>query len=191
MPIMWESHRDKWIDGCGSNLCPGATHVCLANGQVPCDVLFVGEAPSVGADVIGKPFIGESGYTFQKMVAAAMPDTIRRVYTNVVGCIPRNPGPGKAVTQPPAEAILACRPRLQEFIALCNPKLILAVGRVAVSALAEMQAEEMFPTTIPVVYVTHPSHIMQTQFNGSIARGAIATIRKAVAEHVLGTPEEM
>jgi DNA polymerase len=189
MPTKWEVFREKWIGGCGSSLCPNARRVCLANGQVPCDVLFVGEAPSVGADVVGKPFVGESGYLLQDMVDKAMPDSVRRMYTNVVGCIPRNTGPGKAVTTPPTEAILACRPRLQEFIAVCNPRLIIAVGRVAQNALVEMQSGKFISATIPVVYVTHPSHILQTVFNGSIARRAIETIRKAVAEHVLGTPE--
>jgi uracil-DNA glycosylase family 4 len=117
-----------------------------------------------------------------------MPDEIQRAYTNVVGCIPRgNDSSRKAVVEPSADAIEACRPRLQDFIALCKPKLIVAVGRIAQNALSLMQSQEMFAACVPVVYVVHPSFILQTPCNGDIARRAIATIKSAVIEHVIGS----
>jgi uracil-DNA glycosylase len=58
MPTLWQAHCAWWKAGCGSKLCPEAQHVCLARGTVLCDILFVGEAPSIAADVVGEPFTG-------------------------------------------------------------------------------------------------------------------------------------
>src|SRR4051812_31148617 len=124
MPTPWESFRARWGKGCSSSLCPKANRICLARGKVPCDVLFVGEAPSVGADVVGQPFVGKTGLVLDDIIKRSMPDDVRWAFTNLVGCIPRNSeGGGKAVKEPPAEAILACQPRLQDFVELCKPKL--------------------------------------------------------------------
>ncbi len=181
---MFQSFNARWKEGCGSSLCPGAKK-CLVRGEIPCDVLFVGEAPSVGANVIGLPFVGECGVVLDDFIKRAGANGAKQAFTNLVGCIPRsNDGGHKAVRKPPDEAIAACQPRLREFIALCNPKLIIAVGRVAEIGLSIMQSQGMFAASIPIVYMVHPSHVLQTKCNGPLAWEAIETLKRAIAEHV-------
>jgi uracil-DNA glycosylase len=43
----------------------------LAKGKLPCDVLFVGEAPGESEDVTGTPFIGPAGRLLDEMIANA------------------------------------------------------------------------------------------------------------------------
>ena len=59
MPTMWQEFCSQWKEGYGNNLCPEAQHLSLTRGTVPNDLLFVGEAPSIPAVVVGEPFTGE------------------------------------------------------------------------------------------------------------------------------------
>lgn len=50
--------------------------------------------------------------------------------TNLVACIPRDEEGGKA-TEPDEDSIQACKPRLEQFIRICKPKLLVCVGALA------------------------------------------------------------
>lgn len=50
-----QAHLSRWSRGCGGPCCQAARHVCLVRGTVPCDLLFVGEAP--GACITGDSLI--------------------------------------------------------------------------------------------------------------------------------------
>ena len=185
MRTRWELFHQRWMKGCGSSLCANATYICLKRGTIPCEILFVGEAPSVGADVTGRPFVGESGVVLDDVIKRAGALSFTRAYTNVVACIPRHSEDRCKTTQPPDEAVQACQPRLREFIALCKPKLIVAVGRVAERWLRDMQAKAMFPESIPVAHIMHPSHILQcAPYNGYQFSQAVQALAKAVEQHV-------
>jgi len=175
--------QSRWREGCGSTLCQGVSK-CLLRGTVPCHVLFVGEAPSFPADVFGIPFVGVSGILLDDIIEQSVPESVTSAFTNLVGCIPLESESRNKIVQPPPEAIRACQPRLREFIALCNPKVIIAVGRIAEHWLSDMRAQHMFSSAIPVVYVVHPASILRTKYNGYLVRQAVETLRKAVAEHI-------
>jgi hypothetical protein len=114
MPTMWELFRERWKEGCGSNLCSEAQHVCLARGRVPSNILFVGEAPSIAADVVGQPFTGEIGAIMDDVIKRAGAEDYTHAFTNLVCCVPRNPEDrAEVISPPPEEAILTCRGRLR------------------------------------------------------------------------------
>lgn len=185
MPTQWQAHCSRWKDGCGSSLCPGAKK-CLARGTVPCDILFVGEAPNVAADVIGQPFIGEIRSVMDDAIKKAGAEDFKHAFTNIVCCIPRDPEDSSEEIEPPDEAILACRPRLHELIVLSSPRLIMAVGRHARRALEEMQAAEMFAA--PLVAMPHPATVLYVRPYGGYEFGRLVdAIRKAVAKHLSGS----
>jgi uracil-DNA glycosylase len=182
MPTMWELFRSRWIKGCGSSLCPKAQNICMERGTVPCDILFVGEAPSIPADVVGKPFIGAIGNVMDEIIKKAGAERFSHAFTNVVCCVPRDPDDNSEETPPPEEAILACRPRLRGFITLCKPRLIMAVGRCAERALREMQSEDI-GLTAPLASMIHPAAILHKRpFGGYEFRLAVDALAKALAE---------
>lgn len=183
MPTRWKMFRDRWIKGCGSNLCAEAQHICLARGTVPCDILFVGEAPSIAADVVGQPFTGEIRAIMDPVIKEAGAGGFTHAFTNVVCCVPRNPEDSAKVRLPTDVEILACRPRLREFIALCQPKLIMAVGQPAKRALEEMQTDRRFAA--PVAGMPHPATVLYARPNGGYEfRRMVDALTKAVTEHL-------
>lgn len=64
-------HVERWSAGCGASICPGSHRRCLARGSLPCDVLFVGEAPGESEDVLGEPFRGPAGQLLDEIVRRA------------------------------------------------------------------------------------------------------------------------
>lgn len=68
MKSKWGLHVERYGDGCGHHLCGQATKVCLARGAVPCDILFIGEAPGQSEDALGKPFCGPAGKLLDQLI---------------------------------------------------------------------------------------------------------------------------
>jgi len=184
MPTQWNVFRERWKGGCSSDLCSEAQHVCLARGTVRCDILFVGEAPSIAADVVGEPFTGEMRAIMDPVIKEAGAEGFTAAYTNLVCCVPRNPEDRSKVIPPPGEAIIACRRRLREFIRLCRPKLIMAVGYHARCALGDMQSEEELAA--PVAHMPHPATVLYARpYNGHASRQLRDALAKSVAEHLI------
>lgn len=164
MKTALSQHCGKWAKGCGSTLCGAATKICLVRGtRVPCDVLFVGEAPGPSEDVIGEPFVGPSGQLLDCVVAATMGDKYSYAMTNLVGCIPTEDG-RKAEDGPPEEAVKQCSGRLKEFIKIADGwpaqgkiKLMVLVGKNAATFLTPgyMTSIELH-RRIPYVSIVHP-----------------------------------
>lgn len=65
---LFKSHCERWRSGCGSDQCDRAKRIVLARGTIPCDVLFVGEAPGESEDVLGAPFVGPAGKLLDQIV---------------------------------------------------------------------------------------------------------------------------
>src|SRR5207244_4450732 len=126
----WTDHVARWKDCTACPLCQQRDRIVLARGQVPCDVVFVGEAPGASEDVLGQPFVGPAGRLLDQIIERALPAGARFALTNLVACFPRE-AKARGENMPEVKEILACRPRLLEFIDLCRPKLVVRVGREA------------------------------------------------------------
>lgn len=178
-----QEFKRRWQDCQCCRLCETRQHVVLSRGTYPCDILFVGEAPSIAADLVGVPFIGDIGNIMDEVIVKAGAECFSHAFTNIICCVPRNPEDSAKVTSPSKEAILACRPRLRGFITLCNPKLIVAVGYYARCALRAMQSKESF--TAPVAEMAHPATVLYARpYGGYDFRGMVDALAKAVAEHL-------
>lgn len=148
----WTDHVAKWRD---CQLCPLAqqrTNIVLARGQIPCDVLFIGEAPGGSEDALGQPFKGPAGQLLDRdeesnpgIVQRGLPChlewsevkrrnvwvmDVRLAFCNLVCCYPRE-AKSRGENEPEHEEIMACRPRLIEFIEIVKPRLVVRVGRLA------------------------------------------------------------
>ncbi|HXV10043.1 MAG TPA: uracil-DNA glycosylase [Burkholderiales bacterium] len=132
-------------------------------GDENADWLFVGEGPGAEEDAQGEPFVGQAGRLLDNMLAAIQLKRGQNVYiANCVKCRPpgnRNPEPGE---------LHACEPYLHRQIELIRPKLIVALGRVAVSNLLATDASiaslrgklhEYRGTALIVTY--HPAYLLR------------------------------
>ena len=93
-------------------------------------VLVVGEGPGADEDEQGRPFVGKAGQLLDKMLAAINLSRDKNCFiANIVKCRPpmnRDPAP---------EESQACRSFLDAQIHVLKPKMILALGRVALQNL--------------------------------------------------------
>jgi len=136
----------------------------LGVGDEQADWLFVGEAPGAEEDVRGEPFVGQAGRLLDNMLNAIGLTRAKNVYiANVVKCRPpgnRNPAPQE--TQ-------ACQPFLDRQIALIQPSLIVALGKVAAhtllgrsDTLGSMRKTVHEYRGIPVIVTYHPAYLLRT-----------------------------
>ena len=95
-------------------------------GDFNASLLLVGEAPGEQEDLSGEPFVGRAGKLLDKMLTAINRSRENDVFIcNVLKCRPPNN------RDPSKEEILKCEPYLVNQIDLIQPKLIVALGRVA------------------------------------------------------------
>lgn len=183
----WQRHKQRWGKGCGSDLCKKANRVVLARGSLPCDVLFVGEAPGKGENLSGVPFCGPAGQLLDQMIAKAVaqiPFTF--ALTNLTGCIPLN-SDGAKVHEPEACDVEQCSERLLDMIDnVARPRVIIAVGRAAEKWLDPKYAGTLRPREkVPITHIDHPAAILRqpVAMMGYLLQKAVVTI-VTVAEEV-------
>src|SRR6516164_2594291 len=114
-------------------LCPlhaTRTQGVLGVGPKRADWLVIGEAPGAEEDRRGEPFVGAAGQLLDAMLRAIGLDRHTNVYiANVLKSRPPNN------RDPRPEEVEACLPYLVRQIALLQPKIMLAVGRIAAQNL--------------------------------------------------------
>ena len=97
-------------------------------GTTPVDIMFVCEAPGEVEDKIGRPFQGAAGQVLHSAIFEAGLDALHLYITNVNKCRP----PGNRA--PAVPEIAACNVWLQMEIDLMRPKVVVALGKTAMSA---------------------------------------------------------
>ena len=106
------------------------TQTVFARGNPEASLCIIGEAPGADEDAQGLPFVGRAGQLLDRMIAAMGLAPEKDVYVcNIIKCRP----PGNRRPEP--SEIEACIPYLHEQIALVRPRVIVAMGNTAVSAL--------------------------------------------------------
>lgn len=176
-------HVEKWKKGCGSECCGKAKNVVYGRGTLPCDMLFIGEAPGESEDVVGRPFVGPAGKLLDKMIGQALGGTVTFAITNMVGCIPRDDDGNKAV-EPGDDQIKACGPRLLDFISLAKPKVIVCVGKVAAEWTDPAYKHSVKVGGVARVEITHPAAILRANVvqRGLMIQRNVVILRNAVED---------
>jgi uracil-DNA glycosylase family 4 len=184
---LFQQHCERWKDGCGASICEGARKV-FCRGKLPCDVLFIGEGPGESEDTIGTCFVGPAGKLLDHIISQAIPSSLRVAFTNIVCCIPREED-GRKATEPDDDSILACQPRLVEFVEIAKPKLIVCVGAMARDWLSPGYAHSApIPRSIPRIDITHPAAILRASIamKGLMVQRVVANLRNATEEYFPG-----
>jgi uracil-DNA glycosylase len=142
------------------------TQGVLGVGPPRAEWLVIGEAPGAEEDRRGEPFVGAAGQLLDKMLAAIGLDRTRNVYiANVLKSRP----PGNRDPKP--EEVAACLPYLLRQVALLQPRLILAVGRIAAqnllatdTPLARLRGRvhHFGELNTPLVVTYHPAYLLRT-----------------------------
>ena len=118
-------------DGC-RRCSLGATrlNVVVSRGNPRARLMVIGEGPGAQEDEQGQPFVGRSGQLLDRMLESVGIDSNRDAYVcNIVKCRPPEN------RKPTALEMAACRPWLEQQIALVDPAVILLAGATAVEGM--------------------------------------------------------
>lgn len=162
--VDWLELRQKVRDCDSCALRAGCTQTVFGAGDEQADWLFVGEAPGEDEDASGEPFVGQAGRLLDNMLASIKLKRGDKVYiANVIKCRPEHD------RHPHVGEIAACLPYLQRQIGLIRPKLIVALGKTAASALLDTDATIASQrgaihdyNGIPLIVTYHPAYLLRS-----------------------------
>jgi DNA polymerase len=164
VPMNWEELQQAVTSCQACALHQGRTQTVFGVGDQNADWMIIGEGPGAEEDKQGEPFVGRAGQLLNRMLGAIGLQRQQVYIANIVKCRPpenRDPLP---------EETAACAGYLKRQIELIQPRVILAVGRVAAQNL--LQKEEALgklrgapylyaDTGIPVIVTYHPAYLLR------------------------------
>jgi len=151
--------------------CPGMHQPVVSGGPVVSDILLVGQAPGIKEPILGRPFAWTAGKTLFKWFEGECGVDESRfrsgVYMAAVcRCFPgKNAKGGDRVPAP--DEIARCSAWLEAEMTLLRPKLVLAVGKLAISQflpppplteiIGRQLPMERFGVSFDLIPLPHPS----------------------------------
>ena len=115
--------------------CPlheSRTHAVPGEGPIPAHVFVLGEAPGAQEDKKGRPFVGSSGVILGQLLETA---GLTRQDVYITSCVKCRPPQNRT---PRTLELDACQENwLNRQIGLVDPKVVVLLGRVAISRFLE------------------------------------------------------
>lgn len=161
----WQELTDEVARCTRCELYKTRTRPVLGVGDRHAQWMVVGEAPGAEEDRRGEPFVGAAGQLLDAMLRAIGLSRDRNVYiANILKSRPpgnRDPSPAE---------VAACLPYLERQIELIRPRLILAVGRIAMQnllgtdiSLGRMRGKvhEFGGLKTPLIVTYHPAYLLR------------------------------
>jgi DNA polymerase len=153
------------VSGCQlCELSQTRTQAVFGVGNQQADIMLIGEAPGAEEDKQGEPFVGRAGQLLNAMLKAVGFERDEVYIANILKCRPpqnRDPSPEEAAQ---------CWPYLRRQIELVQPKVILALGRIAAqrllqtnTSLARLRGKLHYldDISVPVMVTYHPAYLLR------------------------------
>lgn len=177
----------------------GRTRVVFGGGNPEANLMVIGEGPGRFEDLLGEPFVGDSGKLLNKMLMHAGSGRDDVYVANVVKCRPPNN------RDPEPEEVAKCLPFLHTQIGIVRPATIVTLGRVAGNIITDQTPDLTMQVLksrnwsyrhpklgfhVPVVCIPHPAYLMRLirPIEGKVAspgriayNEAVRQMRQAVA----------
>ena len=159
----WPELKQR-VSGCHRcDLREGCTQTVFGVGCEQADWMFVGEAPGLEEDAAAEPFVGHAGRLLGNMLLAIKLKRSETYIANVIKCRPEDD------RHPHVGEIASCLPYLQRQIGLVQPKLIVALGKTAATALlgtdatiASLRGTVHDYKGIPLIVTYHPAYLLRS-----------------------------
>ncbi len=153
-------------------------------GTPEAEIFFCGEGPGADEEQQGEPFVGPAGQLLTKIIQA-MGLSREQVYIgNVMKWRPEMPTEWGNREPTPEEAAFSL-PYLRAQIAIVQPKVIVALGNTAVTALLALDPETTMKDYrgkwhkfegAPLMFTYHPSYLL---------RNSAMSVKRQVWEHMM------
>jgi len=138
------------------------TQTVFGIGNEQAELMIIGEAPGFHEDQQGEPFVGRAGQLLTAMLKAICLQRKDVYIANILKCRPPNN------RDPQTEEVALCTSFLDQQIALIQPRLLLAVGRIAAHYLLKTKSSlELLRNKthqygeIPLIVTYHPAYLLR------------------------------
>jgi DNA polymerase len=151
------------------HLAASRKNVVFGVGNIDAQLMFVGEAPGADEDAQGEPFVGAAGQLLTKIISATGLSRADVYIANILKCRPDTPGQSYGNRKPTPEEMATCVPYLHEQIDLIQPKVLVALGGVAVegllnkSGIMKLRGHWQTYRGIPLMPTYHPAYLLRNQ----------------------------
>jgi DNA polymerase len=161
------------------------TNPVFGVGNKNANVMFIGEAPGANEDLQGEPFVGRAGMLLNSMVQSIGLKRSDVYIANILKCRPPNN------RDPEAQEVKLCTPYLEQQIALIQPKVLVAVGRIAAQFLLDTtesmsrlhgRTYQYGPQKIPLLVTYHPAYLLRSPSEKRKAYADFLSVEKMIAE---------
>ena len=156
-------------------LASGAKQLVFADGNPNAAIVFIGEAPGAKEDEQGKPFVGAAGKFLNEMLEGI---GMRREDVYITNIVKYRP---PANRDPEPEEIQAFMPYLKRQLEIIQPKLIIFLGRHALSvflpglAISQVHGQPMRKNGQVYLPLFHPAAAL---YNGGMRETLIEDFAK-------------
>lgn len=177
--LNWEELTQTVANCTLCELCKSRIQTVLGVGDCNADIMFIGEAPGENEDKQGEPFVGRAGMLLNEMIKSMQLQRKDVYIANILKCRPpqnRDPSP---------KEIELCTPYLKQQIALINPKVLIAVGRIAAQhllntedSMSQMRGKiyHYADKKVPLFVIYHPAYLLRSPREKSKAYADILKI---------------
>jgi uracil-DNA glycosylase family 4 len=179
----WTALRDTVAACTRCKLHESRTQTVFGVGNPNADWMIIGEAPGAEEDRRGEPFVGRAGKLLDEMLQAAGQGRESVFIANILKCRPpnnRDPEPAESAE---------CRRYLERQIELVQPKIILAVGRIAAHLLLEtdtpvgrLRGTTHYLDKTPLIVTYHPAYLLRSPSQKRKSWDDLCLARRVAAE---------
>lgn len=180
----WEALQQQVAACTACPLSQSRTQTVFGVGNKEADLLIVGEAPGFNEDAKGEPFVGRAGQLLDEMLRAIHLDRSKVYIANILKCRPPNN------RDPKPEEVAQCTPFLENQIALLQPKIMLAVGRIAAQfllkttiSLSRLRGQQFTygENKTPLLVTYHPAYLLRSPHEKPKALIDLLKVKKLLA----------
>ncbi|MCH6561010.1 MAG: uracil-DNA glycosylase [Myxococcales bacterium] len=140
----------------------GRNRIVFGEGNPQAPVVFVGEGPGAEEDRTGRPFVGRAGELLTRIIESVGWQREDVYICNIVKCRPPKN------RDPATDEVATCRPFLDRQLLTIRPKVIVTLGKPALStllgrnvAITKMRGIWLDWNGIPLLPTYHPAYLLR------------------------------
>lgn len=183
----WETLQSCVASCTACALHQSRTQTVFGVGNCKANLMIIGEAPGFHEDKQGEPFVGRAGQLLTAMIQTIGLQRSDVYIANILKCRPPNN------RDPSAEEVAQCTGFLDQQISLVQPRLLLAVGRIASHYLLNTKSSlESLRNKIhsygkdhtQLIVTYHPAYLLRNPIDKKKAYMDLLFTRKLLLEGV-------
>ena len=170
--VLDQNHENDWpmiesqVSNCKKcSLHKARNNTVFGDGNRNADWFFVGEAPGKDEDLQGKPFVGRAGRLLTEVIFSLGLSRDEVFIANILKCRPPDN------RDPKSTEVDQCFAYLEKQIDLVEPKIIIAVGKIAAHSLLGTdlpmgklrgKIHGFGSNEIPTLVIYHPAYLLRS-----------------------------